>query len=160
MNRSCVLVLLVFCLLTACYSCSTSFQTYKAPERKDLGNNEYEYSNSPLYEGSEAGAFNPELGSAEAAVARFLSSKARLDSAWREAIVPEAEWTDRLKRKLMKWENWKITKWQLKSLRIDNSNAYLTTYFEIEYEGEKDDGEDEFELILKNGIWMVLSPPT
>lgn len=160
MYRSCVLVLFIFCLLIVCYSCSASYQSYEAPVKKDLGNNEYEYINSPLYEGSEAGAFNPELGSTEAAVAKFLSSKARLDGAWKEALVPEAEWTDRLKRKLAEWENWKITKWQLKSLRIDDSKAYLTAYFEIEYDGERDDGEDEFELILKNGIWMVLAPPT
>jgi len=135
---------------------------YEAPEKKDLGNNEYEYVNSPLYEGSEAGAFNPELGSAEAAVAKFLSSKARQDNTWKEALVPEAEWTSRLKSKLKDWENWKITKWQLKSIQVFNSNssAYLTAYFEIEYDGEKDDGEDEFELVLKNGVWMVFTPPT
>ena len=73
-------------------------------------------------------------------------------------------WVDeglkRVKRKLAKWENWKITKWQLKNLQVDDSKAYLTTYIEIEYDGEKDDSDDEFELILKNGIWMVLAPPT
>ena len=119
MHRLLLPVLFVFCLLTFCYSCSTSSQSYEPPEKKDLGDNRYEYVNSPLYKGSEAGAFNPELGSAEAAVAKFLSSKARQDNAWKDALVPEAEWTDRLKRKLEEWKNWKITKWQLKSLQID-----------------------------------------
>ena len=160
MHRLLLPVLFVFCLLTFCYSCSTSSQSYEPPEKKDLGDNRYEYVNSPLYEGSEAGAFNPELGSAEAAVAKFLSSKARQDNAWKDALVPEAEWTDRLKRKLEEWKNWKITKWQLKSLQIDNSRAYLTVYFEIEYDGGTDDGEDEFELVLKNSKWKVLAPPT
>lgn len=160
MGRLCILILLIFCMSTFCFSCSASYQSYEVPEKKDLGDNKYEYVNSPLYEGTKAGAFNPELGSAEAAVAKFLSSKARQDATWKEALIPESEWSDRLKRKLEDWKNWKITKWQLKGLQIDNSRAYLTVYFEIEYDGETDDGEDEFELVLKNGVWMVLYPPT
>ena len=160
MRKPYLLLLFVFCLLALCYACSTSYQSYEAPERKDLGNNEYEYVNSPLYEGSEAGAFDPELGSPEAAVAKFLSSQARGDSAWKGALVPEAEWPDRLKSKLEDWAEWKILKWQLKALQMDDSRAYITVYFEIEYDGDTDDGEDEFELVRKNGVWMVLYPPT
>ena len=40
------------------------------------------------------------------------------------------------------------------------SRAYLTVYFEIEYDGDTDDGEVEFELVLKNSKWMVLALPT
>ena len=160
MKKSCLFIFSVFFLVWGYYSCSTSIQPYNTPERKDLGDNMFEYVNSPLYEESMAKAFNPELGSPEAAVAKFLSSKARKDSAWKEALVPEEEWTDRLKRKIEEWNTWKILKWQLKRIEIDEDKAYVTVYFEIEYEGGTDEGEDEFELILRNGIWRVFYPPT
>ena len=160
MKRLFSFIFSTFFLFIICSSCSSSFKPYEIPQKNDLGNNEYEYINSPLYEGSDAGVFNPALESAEAAVVKFLSSKSRKDEIWKEALIPETEWTDRLKRKLSQWDKWKITKWQLKRIETDENRAYLTVYFEIEYEGDTDDGEDEFELILKNGKWMVLYPPT
>jgi len=161
MKRQCTLILCIFFLFTVFfYSCSTSSKPYNAPERKDLGDNKFEYIDSPLFEGPDAGAFNPELDSAEAAVAKFLSSEARQDGAWKEALIPESEWSDRLKRQLETWDEWKILKWQLKSIQIEDSTAYLTVYFEIEYDGKTDDGEDDFELVLKNGVWMIIAPPT
>ncbi len=51
-------------------------------------------------------------------------------------------------------------KWQLKSFELNDDEAYLTVYFEIEYDGGTDDGEDEFELVKRNGVWMILYPPT
>ena len=153
-------ILTVLIILLLGFACAQSAKTYNPPEKKDLGDNNYEYIDSPLYAGSEAGAFDPELGSAEAAVAKFLSSRVRGDDAWKGALLPEAEWNDRLKSKLKDWAEWKILKWQLKRILIYSDTAGLTVYFEIEYKGDTDDGEDEFELIKKNGVWMILYPPT
>ena len=160
MCRASFKVLTALMFLIFCFACSQSAKTYNAPEKKDLGENNYEYIDSPLYAASEAGAFDPELGSAEEAVAKFLSSRVRGDEAWKDALIPEVEWDDRLKSKLEDWAEWKILKWQLKRIVINGNRAGLTVYVELEYKGDTDDGEDEFELIKKNGVWRIFYPPT
>lgn len=163
MNNRINFLLVIVILMASGFSCTSSSTTrlYSAPEKKDLGNQEYEYVESPLYEGTEAGDFDPKPDSTpEAAVVKFLSSQARGDDAWNNALIQEAEKNDRLTRKLNSWNEWKITKWQLKKLQLDENRAYLTVYFEISYEGGLDDGEDEFELRLKDGTWLIVYPPT
>lgn len=160
MHRSFGILLSILYLIVFCLSCSTSFEPYEAPEKKDLGENTFEYVDSPLYEGSDAGAFNPDLGTPEAVVVKFLSSRARGDKIWEETVATQEERNDRLNRILAKWDDWKLTKWQLKRLEIDDDEALLMVYFEIIYDGTNtDDGEDEFELELVNGVWMIKYPP-
>ena len=161
MRKLYLATLLIFLVLIISYACANSFQNYKAPERQETGENKFEYVDSPVYEGSDAGTFDPELGSVEAAVVKFLSSKNRQDEVWKAALVPEKEWTDRLNRKLEDWENWEILKWQLRRVEFINENrAFLTVYFEIDVEGDTHEGEDEFELVKKNEVWLILYPPT
>lgn len=152
----------IFFIIMMFSFCSQSNQIYKAPERQDIGDKIYEYVDSPLFGGKEAGAFDPELGSPEAAVVKFLCSKVRQDGVWKEALVPEEEWTDRLKRKLESWDRWQVTKWQLKSIQDVNENrVYLTVYMQLKIEGEIEEGEDDFELVLSHGgVWRILYPPT
>ena len=160
MHRSLGILVSALCIIVFCLFCSTSYKPYEAPEKKDLGENTFEYVDSPLYEGSDAEAFNPELGTPEAVVVKFLSSRARGDKVWEETVAPPEERNDRLNRILNKWNDWKLTKWQLKRLEIDDDEALLMVYFEIIYDGDKtDDGEDEFELELVNGVWMIKYPP-
>lgn len=161
MKKSWPDIVCIFFILMVCSFCSQSNQVYKAPERQDIGDKVYEYVNSPLFEGKEAGAFDPELGSPEAAVVKFLCSKVRQDGVWKEALVPEEEWTDRLKRKLEDWDEWQVTKWKLKNIEfVNQKRIYLTVYFGIKIGGDTDEGEDEFELVLSDGVWKILYPPT
>ncbi|MBN1273573.1 MAG: hypothetical protein JXB26_15005 [Candidatus Aminicenantes bacterium] len=160
-KRAFTIICLLFFSNAFLSSSLLSFKTYVPPERKKIKENVYEYIESPLYEGEEAGAFNPELGTPEAAVAKFMSSKARGDEAWKEALIPEYEWFERLRWKLETWAEWKVLKWQLREIQFNSQRSvYLTVFMEIEYKGETDSGEDEFELTLKNGKWLILTPPT
>lgn len=161
MCRLCLKIVTVLSILMFGFACSQSSQTYSAPEKKDLGDNQFEYIDSPIYAGSEAGAFDPELGTPEAAVVKYLSSYARGDDVWKDALIPESEWDDRLKRKLAEWAEWKVHKWQLKSISFkDDNEVYLSVWAEIEIDGDVDEGQDEFELIKRNGVWIIVYPPT
>jgi len=163
MNYRINFLFVIVVLLASGFSCtsSSSSRLYTPPDKNDLGNNEYEYISSPLYEGTEAGDCNPKPDSSpEAAVVKFLASQARGDDAWKSALIPEADRNDRLTRKLNSWGEWKITKWQLRKLQLEETRAYITVYFEISYEGGLDDVEDEFELRLKDGVWLIVYPPT
>ena len=104
MRRSLGILLPILCLVVFCQSCSSSFEPYETPEKKDLGENTFKYVDSPLYEGSDAEAFNPDLGTPEAVVVKFLSSRARVDKIWEETVASQADRNDRLNRILAKWD--------------------------------------------------------
>jgi len=160
MRHAGILPVLAAIIAAGCLSCSSAIQKYQVPEKANLGGGTFEYVNSPLFEGAEAGAFDPKLGSPEAAVVKFLCSFVRKDEAFEEALVPLGERDARLDDKLETWREWKVTKWRLRTLYLDDDRAALTVYFGIAVQGEEDDGEDEFSLIRRNGIWLILYPPT
>lgn len=116
------------------------------------------YTDAPMVDAAAAKNLNPTPDSAEAAVVKFLASRARGDDAWREAMV--ASPSGRAERALAEWDEWELHRFQLRGKKETGADSYyVKTYFEIAVDGDTDEGEDEFEVVREAGGWRISSPP-
>jgi len=117
------------------------------------------YVNAPMIDGSKAAALDPVLDSPEAAVVKFLASRVRGDQKWRAAMV--AKPSDRTNRALSEWDEWTLTRFQLRGRQDSGPDSvWVTVHFEITFDGRSDGGEDEFEVGREDGGWRVIRPPS
>lgn len=132
---------------------------YTPPATRASADGNDAYVDPPLVDRSAAAALDPVLGTPEAAVVKFLASRVRGDERWREALAapldPAAE------RALAEWAQWQVQRFQLRGRETTrDGRVRVSAWFEIAVEGTVDDGEDEFELALADGVWRIVRPPT
>lgn len=97
----------------------------------------------------------------ESIVTYFYASKIRKDNKWEKVLPNEDNRSERLKRKLITYEDWTIVRFQLVSkTEYSKDNLWVKVFFEIEYNGQKDSGTDEVTIKLINGKWIITSVPT
>ncbi len=91
----------------------------------------------------------------------FYASKIRGDARWEEVLPKEAERSERLKRKLLTYQTWKITQFKLLGkTEYAKEKLWLKIFMEIEYQGRKDSGEDDVTIEYIDGTWVITSIPT
>jgi hypothetical protein len=116
------------------------------------------YLQAPIVDRASAASLDPHLGSAEAAVVKFLASRVRGDERWREAMAAGGD--ARVERALAEWAEWEVQRFQLRRRQVASDDRMLVTaWFEIAVDGDTDEGEDEFELVLADGSWRIVRPP-
>jgi len=97
----------------------------------------------------------------ESIVTYFYASKIRKDNKWEKVLPNEDNRSERLKRKLIAYEEWTIVRFQLVSkTEYSKDNLWVKVFFEIDYYGQKDSGTDEVTIKLINGKWIITSVPT
>lgn len=117
------------------------------------------YVEAPMIDASAARGLNPIPDSPEAAVVKFLASRVRGDDAWKDAMT--ADPSDRGKRGLETWDEWKLERFQLRERQPSGSNSYwITVYFEISIGGDTDDGTDEIGVSREGDGWRVFEVPS
>jgi hypothetical protein len=99
--------------------------------------------------------------SPESVVMYFYASRIRGDKDWEKVCQQPDERTDRMNRKLEDYEQWTILEYKFVS-KVDKSDdrAYVKLWMKISVDGETDEGEDEAEVELINGKWVITSIPT
>ena len=133
---------------------------YTPPATRSGADGADTYVGAPVVDRSAAAALDPALGAPEAAVVKFLASRTRGDDRWREAMVPGPP-DARLDRALADWAQWRVQRFQLRGRELTGSDtARVRAWFEITVDGTTDEGEDEFELALVDGVWRIVRPPT
>lgn len=117
------------------------------------------YVEAPMVDAAAAAALDPVLGTPEAAVVKFLASHVRGDERWREAVASGAAST--AERALATWSEWEVRRFQLRGRdEPSGDRVRVRAWFEIVVDGAADEGEDEFELALSDGVWRIVRPPT
>jgi hypothetical protein len=135
-----------------------SESTYVAPVSQPGSDGWETYPTAGMVDAAGAEWLNPIPDSPEAAVVKFLASRMRGDDAWQGAMVSSP--SDRAKRSLDEWEEWQLSRFQLRGKKETGADSYyVKTYFEIAVDGDTDEGEDEFEVVREAGGWRVASPP-
>ena len=133
---------------------------YTPPATRPAADGSDTYVDAPVVDRAAAAALDPVLGTPEAAVVKFLASRARGDDRWRDAMAPGAG-DERLQRALSEWSEWQVQRFQLRGRELAGPDRMrVTAWFEIAVEGDTDEGEDEFELALADGVWRIERPPT
>ncbi|MCV0396316.1 MAG: hypothetical protein K5872_03905 [Rhizobiaceae bacterium] len=116
------------------------------------------YEHAPVVDAAAAASINPRADTPEAAVVKFLASRARGDEEWKKAMV--AEPSDRTKRQLAEWEEWTLESFQLRARKSRGADTVsIKVFFAISFDGRSDEGEDEFEVAREGDGWRVASPP-
>ena len=145
-------------LLGACGS-GPATTAYTPPTTRAGADGAEAYVDPPLVDRAAAASLDPALGTPEAAVVKFLASRARGDDRWREAMGRDAE--PAAERALAQWADWQVQRFQLRGRKAaGEGRMWVRTWFEIVVDGDTDDGEDEFELALSDGVWRIVRPPT
>lgn len=92
-------------------------------------------------------------------VTYFYAAKIRQDNKWQK-VLPKNR-SERLRRKLKEYEEWKFTKFKLVSKKeYEPGKMWVKIFMEIEYKGRKDSGMDEVTLERVKGKWIIVSIPT
>lgn len=146
--------------ILAMAACSGADSTpYTPPATEAASDGWQRHVNAPMVDQATAKNINPKPDSPEAAVVKFLASRARGDDAWKGAMVSNP--SDRAKRALAEWDEWQIQRFQLRARKEPRANeAYVKVFFEIKVKDKTDDGEDEFELKREGNEWRISRPPT
>lgn len=132
---------------------------YTPPAVATEGDGAETYVEAPMIDAAAAQGLNPIPDSPEAAAVKFLASRVRGDAAWKEAMT--ADLSDRGKRGLEAWEEWKLERFQLRKRQPSGSNSYwITVYFEISIDGDTDDGTDEIGVSREGDGWRVFEVPS
>jgi hypothetical protein len=158
MTRRRPLAHLLLLAVAACGGGAAGDTPYTPPATRAEADGWSHYVDAPMVDRAAAARLNPAPTSPEAAVIRFLASRARGDGAWRQAMVDPLP--ARAERALAEWNEWGLERFQLRALRQrDAESADLRVYFEITFDGRSDEGEDEFELVRMEDGWRVARPP-
>ena len=143
--------------LAACGDRQPRPTTYTPPATRPGADGADSFVDAPVVDRAAASSLDPMLGPPEAAVVKFLASRVRGDERWREAMAPGAGG----ERALAEWAEWQVRRFQLRGRqRVGEGAMRVSAWFEIEVDGATDEGEDEFELALVDGVWRILRPPT
>lgn len=132
---------------------------YAPPATRPAADGGSAYVDPPMVDRAGAASLDPQLGTPEAAVVKFLASHARGDERWRDAIAPASAAS--AERALATWSEWQLQRFQLRGRdEASGERVRVRAWFEIVADGVTDDGEDEFELALVDGAWRIVRPPT
>jgi hypothetical protein len=132
---------------------------YTPPATRASADGAEAYVDAPLVDRAAAASLDPALGTPEAAVVKFLASRARGDDRWREAMARDTE--PAAERALAQWADWHVQRFQLRGRKAaGEGRMWVRAWFEIVVDGDTDDGEDEFEVALGDGVWRIVRPPT
>ncbi len=118
-------------------------------------------SDAPLITTQNAPEISRFKNNPESIITYFYASKIRQDNLWREVLPKEKNWTERLRYKVKKYENWTIKEFQLrKKNEYEKDKMWVEIFMKIEYQGKTDSGTDEVELEKIEGKWVITSIPT
>ena len=110
---------------------------------------------------TNANTINAFENTPESIVSYFYASKIRNDKKWQKVIPALENRSEKLKRNLIKYERWNISRFQLRSkTEFEKNKLWVKIFFEIEYDGQKDSGTDEVTLHLIDGVWIIVGVPT
>jgi hypothetical protein len=136
----------------------SSSLAYTPPKSEAGADGWHRYVDAPIVDQAAAENLDPTPDSPEAAVVKFLASRARGDDAWQGAMVSNL--SNRAKRALAEWDEWQLQRFQLRARKEPRPNeAYVKAFFEISVKGDTDDGEDDFELMREGNEWRISRPP-
>ncbi len=118
-------------------------------------------SDAPLITTQNAPEISSFENNPESIITYFYASKIRQDNSWREVLPKEKNWTERLRYKVKKYENWTIKEFQLrKKNEYEKDKMWVEIFMKIEYQGKTESGTDEVELEKIDGKWVITSIPT
>lgn len=117
------------------------------------------YVDPPTYDAETAEGVAPGDRSPEAAVVHFYASRLRDDRRYRDVLVPEP--SDRLERKLDTYDDWKFRAFRLVGRKATSADRYwVEIWFEIDIDGDVDDGTDEVTVRRVGDGWRIEQVPT
>lgn len=97
----------------------------------------------------------------ESVVTYFYASKIRGDRSWEEVLPDKKSRSERLKRKLLAYEEWKIIQFKLVGqAEAAKNKLWVKIFMVIEYQGKTESGEDEVTIERIDGKWIITSIPT
>jgi hypothetical protein len=99
--------------------------------------------------------------SPESVVMYFFASRIRKDKEWEKVCLPTDQRSDKMKRKLEKYDQWTFTKYRYVSKKEFEPNKFwVTIHMAISVDGDADEGEDEATVEKIDGKWIVTEVPT
>jgi hypothetical protein len=140
-------------------SAASAPSAFSPPTTRDGGSGWLEYVDAAPLDRSSARGVAPGDASAEAAVTHFYASRLRGDERWREVLTspPSA----RLERGLAELQSWKFHSFQLVARKERAPGSlWVRVRFEIEVDGDRDEGTDEVGVRLVDGRWRIESVPS
>ena len=97
----------------------------------------------------------------ESVVQFFYASRIRGDKEWEKVCQAEGDRSDRMNRKLEDYNEWTILEYKFVSKQEKNEEkCFIKLWMKISVDGETDEGEDEAEVELIGGKWVITSIPT
>lgn len=97
----------------------------------------------------------------ESVVMYFYASKIRKDEKWKEVVIPESTWDERMHRKMQEYSRWTFLAYRLVSTKdAGEGKVWVTLYMKIKVGDETDDGQDEATVSYIDGKWLISEVPT
>ncbi len=116
------------------------------------------YVDPPTYDATKVADLAPGTGSPEAAVVHYMASRVRGDRRHRE-VMSRACSSD-CAEALAEHDQWKFRAFRLVAREAESPDrVWITVWMQIEYEGEMDEGEDEFTVVEEAGQFRILEVP-
>jgi hypothetical protein len=116
---------------------------------------------APLIDSKNATSIKSYENTLESVVTYFYASRIRKDQEWQKVVLATKDQSERLKNQLKTYDEWTITKFHLVSkTEFQPGRYWVKVYFEIEMDGDVEDGTDEAEVKLIDGKWVITEVPT
>ena len=137
-----------------------ALSVYEAPKTKPKDKDGWlNYLDPPSYDAQSVSGVFPGTASPEAAVVHYLASRVRGDKRYRETLSASCD--RRCASKLEDHDQWTFLAFRLVGKKeYAPGKLWVKVWFQIEYEGQRDDGEDDFEVLEEAGAYRILYVPT
>jgi hypothetical protein len=156
-------LLLAATLTAACAGGATGAagetSAYTPPAGESGENGWTTYRDAPTLDRSSAAGVYPGDASVEAAVTHFYASRLRGDDRYREVLVPSP--SDRLERGLDEYDDWTFRAFRLVGKKeTAGGGTWVKVWFEIEVDGDTDDGTDDVSVEPVDGALRIAEVPS
>lgn len=132
--------------------------TFTPPATRASEEGPLNYVDPPTYDATKVADLAPGTGSPEAAVVHYMASRVRGDRRHRE-VMSRACSSD-CAEALAEHDRWKFRAFRLVAREADSpGQVWITVWMEIEFEGERDEGEDQFTVVEEAGQFRILEVP-
>lgn len=112
-----------------------------------------------MYDATNVIGVFPGIASPDAAVVHYLASRVRGDERYRETLTADCD--RRCALKLKDHDGWKFLAFRLVGKKeYAPGRVWVKVWFEIEFEGRRDAGIDEFDLREEQDGYRILYVPT
>lgn len=95
----------------------------------------------------------------ESMVTYYFASRIRKDDDWKKVLPDPSRWSSRMQYSIKTHNQWNFVEFKNLGLYKGKYGSYVKVHITIEFEGRRDGGQDDVELQMENGRWIISKVP-